>query len=249
VFYRRRVPKFIQKAASLATVSQFTKNDITRVYKTDADKIGVVYNGCRESIHAVDEEVKAATRKKYTEGQEYFIYVGSLQPRKNLVRLLKAFSLFKKRQQSGMKLVLAGRPGWKNDEFLQLLSTYKYRTEVVLTHYLEEKELAQLLASAYALVYPSLFEGFGVPVLEAMHSGVPVLTSAGSAMQEVGAEAGLYFDPLQHEDIAEKMMRIYKDEELRKQMIVKGRERSTAFSWQETARLLWQEVQKAAQVS
>ena len=109
-----------------------------------------------------------------------------------------------------MKLVLAGRLAWKNDAFLDLLKTYKYKADVVLTNYVEEKELAKLTASAYALVYPSLFEGFGVPVLEAMQCNVAVLTSVNSSMQEIADDAALYFDATNHTDMAEKLMFIYK---------------------------------------
>src|SRR4029078_4691423 len=132
-----------------------------------------------------------------------------------------AFSIFKKRLQSNMKLVIAGRLAWKNHEFMQLINTYKYKADVILTGYLSEAELALLLESAYALVYPSLFEGFGVPVAEAMKCEVPVLTSEKTSMQEVAGDAALYFNPKDHSDIADKMMLIYKDENLRKELIEK----------------------------
>lgn len=144
-----------------------------------------------------------------------------------------------------MKLVLAGRMAWKNDEFIRLLKTYRYRDDVILTGYIEESELARLVAASYALVYPSLFEGFGVPVLEAMQSGVPALTSANSSMEEIGGEAGLYFDPRDHEDIAEKMMLIYKDENLRAQLVKQGYEQAQIYSWERTANLLWDSIMKA----
>ena len=148
-----------------------------------------------------------------------------------------------------MKLVLAGRLAWKNDEFLQLLNTYKYKDEVILTNYVEEKELAQLIGAAYALVYPSLFEGFGVPVLEAMKSKVPVLTSSHTSMQEVAEDAALYFDPHNYTDIAEKLMLIYKDENLRSRLIEEGIAVAEKYSWQRTADLLWQSIVDAAKES
>ena len=144
-----------------------------------------------------------------------------------------------------MKLVLAGRLAWKNDEFLALLATYKYKDNVVLTGYLEEGELARLMAAAYALVYPSLFEGFGVPVIEAMRCGVPVLTSKNSAMEEISAGAALYFDPAAVEDIAEKLMRIYKDERGRGELIEKGKEIAANYTWQKTADAVWEAVLQA----
>jgi len=144
-----------------------------------------------------------------------------------------------------MKLVLAGGLAWKNEEFLNLLKTYKYKADVVMTGYLEQEKLARLIASAYALVYPSLFEGFGVPVLEAMRSNVPVLTSKDSSMQEIAEDAALYFDPLEHQDMADQMMLVYKNEDLRKLMIEKGKIITAKYSWERTASLVWQCIEKA----
>lgn len=245
-FYRKFTPRFLKKARTIATVSAFSKKDLVQQYNITPDKIRVVYSAAKESFRPIAFEEQEAIRSRYTGGLNYFIYVGAIQPRKNLVNLLKAFSIFKKRQQSGMKLVLAGRLAWKNDDFMESLQNYKYRNDVVLTNYVEEEELVRLVASAYALVYPSYFEGFGVPVLEAMRCRVPVLTSLGTSMEEIAADAGLFFDPSKHEDIAEKMMRIYKDEEQRKKLIEKGTEVARAYTWERTAHLMWESILQAA---
>jgi glycosyltransferase involved in cell wall biosynthesis len=245
-FLKRNMPRFLQKARGIATVSQFSKNDIADTYKIDPETIGRVYNGVRDLFQPVPLQRQAEVKEKYTGGKEYFIYVGAIHPRKNLVNLLKAFSVFKKRQQSNMKLVLAGRLAWKNDAFLELLKTYRYKSDVVMTGYLKEEALALVLGSAYALVYPSLFEGFGVPVAEAMRCGVPVLTSEKTSMEEVAGEAGLYFDPNDHRDMAEKMMLIYKDETLRGQLIANGRSVSGKYDWEQAAALLWKIIVKTA---
>jgi glycosyltransferase involved in cell wall biosynthesis len=241
-YLRYYTPRFVKKAKVVATVSAFSKNDIISHYKTPADKIEIVYSAVKESFKPATEVEKTATREKYTGGHEYFVYAGAIQPRKNLVNLLKAYSLFKKRQRSNWKLVLAGRLAWKNDEFLQLLKTYKYREDVILTGYLSEEEIVHLVGAAYALVYPSFFEGFGVPVLEAMKCGVPALTTAGSSMEEIGRDAALYFDPADPADIAGKMMLIYKDESLRSRLVDKGRVTSSLYNWDQTAELMWQSI-------
>jgi glycosyltransferase involved in cell wall biosynthesis len=246
LYFSRYLPKFFKKARSLATVSQFSKTDITARYKLDPNRVRVVYSAAKEVFEPVFLEEQEKIRKKWTGGLPYFIYVGAIHPRKNLISLLKAFSLFKKRLQSNMKLVLLGRQLWKNEEFAELLGSYKYRSEVVLTEYLEETEVARLVGAAYALVYPSLFEGFGVPVLEAMKCGVPALTSANSSMQEIAGGAALYFDPLDPKDIADKMMQIYKDESLRNQLIQKGFPIAAHYSWDRTADLLWECIREAA---
>jgi glycosyltransferase involved in cell wall biosynthesis len=141
-------------------------------------------------------------------------------------------------------LVIAGRLAWKYDSFVQDLKKYKYRHDVVLLGYVEENELARIMASAYSLVYVSLFEGFGIPVLEAMKCGVPVITSIHSSMEEVAKDAALYADPRSFEDIAEKMMLIYKDEKLREELIEKGRSAALGYTWAKTGELLWQSIQK-----
>jgi glycosyltransferase involved in cell wall biosynthesis len=245
-FYKRYTPRFLKKAKSIATVSHFSKNDLVKTYQTPEEKISVVYNGVKDVFQPLAYEAQAVVKETYTEGKEYFIYVGAIHPRKNLVHLLKAFSFFKKRQKSNMKLVLAGRLAWKNDAFLELLKTYKYRNDVVLLHYVEdETSLAQLVASAYAMVYPSLFEGFGVPVVEAMRCGVPVLTSKGSAMEEITEGAALYFDPANMSDIAEQLMVIYKDERLRAKLIEQGTAVAQQYTWQATTAALWDCINRA----
>ena len=244
LFYKRYTPKFLGKAISIATVSEFSKKDIIAQYGTDAKKINVVYNGVKEIFNPINNEAKATIKNKYTDGKEYFIYAGSIHPRKNLITLLKAFSVFKKRQQTNMKLVLAGRLAWQYESFEKDLKSYKYRNDVVLTGYVEEAVLAEIIGAAYGLVYPSFFEGFGVPVLEAMRCDVPVITSADSAMQEIAKDAELYADANSHTDIANKMMLLYKDENLRKELILKGRQIVKQYSWDKTATLLWQSIVK-----
>ena len=246
LYYRRNTPKFLAKASRVATVSEFSKKDIEDTYKVAAGKTDVVYSASKEIFQPVSAAVKSEVKEKYTAGKEYFIYTGAIHPRKNLMNLLKAFSLFKKRQQTGMKLVLAGRLAWKYESFTKSLETYKYRNDVVLTGYIDEAELARLTGAAYAMVYPSLFEGFGVPVLEAMQCGVPVITSSDTSMQEIAKEAALYAAPGDINEIAEKMMLIYKDENLKKQLTEKGKLVAAQYSWDKTAELLWDSILKAS---
>ena len=246
LFYKYYTPKFLDKAKRVITVSQFSKNDIISQYKTDAKKIAIVPNAAKQIFHAIGDSAKQEIKEKYTAGKEFFLYTGAIHPRKNLMNLVKAFSIFKRKQKSDWKLVLAGRLAWKYKSFVKSLESYKYREDLILTSYLEEKELAVLTASAYALVYPSLWEGFGVPVLEAMQCGVPVITSSESAMQEIAGDAALYMKPEDHNDIAEKMMRLYKDEKLRSELVKKGLQRNAAYNWDTSAELLWEAIQNTA---
>ena len=244
LFYKRYTPKFIAKAKMVATVSEFSKQDIITSYKTDTDKINVVYNGVKEIFRPLTTEEKEWVKNTYTEGKPYFVYTGSIHPRKNLINLLKAFSAFKKRQQSGYKLILAGRLAWKYESFIKDLKSYKYRNDVVLTGYLDESELVKVTGAAYAMVYPSLWEGFGVPTLEAMRCDVPVITSSHSAMQEITKDAAVYADPDDYQDIADKMMLLYKDENLCAAKINRGRVVVQQYTWDQTADLLWKTILK-----
>lgn len=245
LFFKRYTPKFLEKAKSVATVSLFSRNDILARYPVSRDKINVVYSAAKEIFQPVSREVKEQVKEKYTGGKEYFLYTGAIHPRKNLMNLLKAFSVFKKKQKSSLKLVLAGRLAWKYNSFIDALKSYKYRDDVLLTGYLPEEELVKLTASAYVMVYPSLWEGFGVPVLEAMRCGVPVITSSGSSMQEIAKEAALYADPANYHSIADQMLLLYKDEELRADLIEKGKLAEKEYTWTKTADLLWQSILKA----
>lgn len=244
LYMKRFVPKFIQKARVLATVSDFSRNEISAASGISRDKIEIIPNGVRKVFKPLTSEERMIVKNKYTSGKEYFLYTGAIHPRKNLVNLLKAFSLFKKRQQTGMKLVIAGRV-WKNDPFPARLKTYRYRDDVVVTGYLPDEELASLTASAYAMVYPSLYEGFGVPVAEAMKSGVPVITSLETAMVETAGDAALLADPASPNQIAEMMMLLYKDENLRNTLIRKGFEHCNQFNWEESATKMWACINKA----
>ena len=243
-YYKRFIPRCLQKAAGVAAVSASVKDEMTNQYKISPDKITVTYKGIDESFKPLNEEDKEAVRNEHTDGQQYFIYTGAVHARKNLVNLLKAFSIFKKRQKTNWKLVLASTMSWPNQGLIESLKTYKYRQEIVLKDRLEKKELAKLVASAYAFVSPSLWEGFATPIIEAMACNIPVIISDIPAMKEITMGDALYIDPNNHQDIADKMMIIYKDENLRGRLIHKAETIAKAYSWERTADLLWTDILK-----
>ena len=244
LYLKNQTPAFLKKAKRIATVSMFSKEDIIKHYAIDAGKIDVVYSAVKYGYSPVDAAARETIKERYADGKEYFIYVGAIHPRKNLMNLLKAFSIFKKRLKSNMQLIIAGRLAWKFDEFTDGLKTYKYREDVKLLGYLPQQELINLTGSAYALLYPSFFEGFGVPPLEAMNCGVPVIASAASSIPEICGDAALFVNPESIEDIADKMMALYKDEKLRNELIAKGYIQAKKYSWDITADLLWQGIDK-----
>lgn len=245
-FYQYYTPRFIRKAARIITVSEWSKADIIRQYPFAKGKVEVVYNAADKAFRPRSYAEKEAWKEQFTDGREYFLCVGSIHPRKNLINLLKAFSLFKKRQRTNMLLVITGRMAWQHEPFQQALSTFKYREDVKLTGYLPQDQLSALMAAAYALVAPSLWEGFGIPVLEAMQSGVPVLCADNSAMPEVAGGSALTFDPLQPVAMAEQMARIYKDEPERERLISLGLTRAGHFNWDDTATRVREILQTAA---
>ena len=249
LFYQTFTPLFLKKANRTITVSEFSKQDILQYYPNKASSLTVVSGAARAGFRPLSWEEKEQVKEAYTDGYEYFICVGGISPRKNMLNILKAFSLFKKWHKSNMKLVFAGRLAWQYQDFMVKLKTYKYRNDVVLTGYVTDDILAKLTASSYAAIYVSHFEGFGLPILEAMQSGVPVITANNSSMPEVGGEATLYADADQPDSIAAHMQTLYKSEHIRDKMVHKGLERAQQYSWEKAASLFWKEILATKAVS
>lgn len=246
-FYKKNTGYYLKKAASVAVLSDSIKKDIRDYYKIEEDKLTVVFSGANAIFHSADEYSREQIKDSYTNGYNYFIYTGFLDRSSNLITLLKAFSIFKKRQKSSWKLVLAGKLDESyGEDFLKSLASYKYREDVIVYDNIREQERAALLSGAYAMVYTQVYEGFAVPVLEAMQSGVPVIVSDNDSLQDVTGEAALFADVNDPSDVGDKMMQLYKDESLRSRLIAKGLDRATQYSWDKTADLLWESIRRAA---
>lgn len=245
-YYKYFNQKFIDKSKHILTLSQFSKQDIASTYQVDASKIDVVYSAAKPIFKPLDYEQIEQVKDGYADGRAYFLFVGGFHPRKNLLTVLKAFSLFKKWQRSNMKLLIAGAVALQYDDILIKLKTYKYRDDVVLLDHIDETKLANITASAYCVLYPSFFEGLSVPVIEAIQCGVPVITSNNSSMPEMGGDAALYITPDSADELAEKMQLIYKDENLRSNLIKKGLEQAARFSWNSATATVWDAIVKAS---
>jgi glycosyltransferase involved in cell wall biosynthesis len=245
MYYQWFTKKFLAKAKRVVTVSAFTKEDIIQRYKTAPEKISVVHGAARENFKGLSWFDREEMKEGFSGGTEYFLFTGGIHPRKNLLNLLKAFSLFKKWQQSNMKLLVAGRLAWDYESILEKLKTYRYRDDVVLLGYQPDEELVRITAGAYALVYPSFFEGFGLPIIEAMQSEVPVITSNTGSMPEIGGDAALYADPSKPDEIAKHMQHVYRDEILRTSLIEKGKIQAAKFNWNKAAEELWQSIEES----
>lgn len=241
-FYRKYSPLYARKAKRIVTVSEFSRQDIAKRYQVPLSKIDVSYNGAHETYRPLGWEEREAVKQQYAEGCEYFVFAGALHPRKNILNLLKSFILFKKRQRSNMKLVVVGRLAWNYKEIEEMRESMPFRDEVKWVGYLDVTELAKVIGGAYALVYASLFEGFGIPILESLQCEVPAIVSNTSSMPEVGGNAALLVDPLDPEDIAAKMEQLYKDELLRNRLIAAAKTQVQKFSWDLTAERLWKSM-------
>ena len=244
-YYKAMFPRFAQKATRIATVSEFSKSDIIEKYNVDASKIDVVCNGASSIFKPLEESVRQQTREKFSMGNEYFFFVGTLHPRKNLVNLFKAFDLFKKSDSKGIKLVLAGARMWWTDEIRLAYEGMEYCEDVIFTGRVSDRDLASLMASALALTYVSYFEGFGIPILEAFQCDTPVITSNITSMPEVAGNAAILIDPFSITSLADAMQKIASDAVFRKNLIIAGSEQRNKFSWEQTAGRLWECVEKA----
>jgi glycosyltransferase involved in cell wall biosynthesis len=231
-YYQHFVPRYIQRADQVVTVSQATAKDIQAHYGTPAQKLHPACNGVRSVFRPLSEEEKTRTRQAFAEGQEYFFYLGAVHPRKNLARLIAAYDQFRKRTSAPVKLLIGGRFAWQTGEVDAAYRQAEYRDDIVFLGYLDGADLPRLVGAALALTYVSLFEGFGVPVLEAMHCDVPIITSNVSSLPEVAGEAALLVDPTDVSAIAQAMERVQKDESLRTALVAKGGQQRERFSWE-----------------
>ena len=220
--------------------SRATRQDLVHYYGTSPDKIRVVYPGRDESLAPVsDPALLAAVRARYDLGAPYLLYVGTLHPRKNLVRLVQAYAHFLLQAATGATdtlLVLAGQKGWLYDEIEAEVRRLGLEGRVRLTGYVPDEDLPTLLSGALAFVFPSLYEGFGLPVLEAMACGTPVVCSQTSSLPEVAGDAALLVDPLDPEALAAALLRAVSDEGLRRELVARGFEQAQRFSWGRCAR-------------
>lgn len=234
-YYQHFVPRFLRRAEQIISVSHFTKADIIRQYQIASAKIAVVHNACREGFVPLDEERKTAIRQQYAGGHEYFFYVGAVHPRKNVHQLIAAFNTYKLKTKAATQLLIGGRFAWQTGPVKSAYDQSAFQEDIHFLGYLSEEELKNILASALAFVYPSLFEGFGLPVLEAMHCGVPVITSNVSSLPEISGEAGILIDPESLEQLTEAMLRLGQNEALREQLVKKGAEQKAKFDWDQSA--------------
>jgi len=243
-YYTHFFPKFAAKAIGIATVSEYSKYDISKAYHINPNKIEVVYNGSHELYKPVSKELQISVKEQYSGGSDYFIFIGSLHPRKNIDGLLKGFDIFKQKSLSDFKLIIVGEKFFMNRSIEKVYQEMKFKNDVIFTGRKEPEELSKLLASAWALTFVPHFEGFGIPLLEAMNCDVPAVTSNITSLPEVGGDTAIYVNPGDTVSIAMGLIQMANDINLREKLIINCRKQRIKFSWDKTAESLWNTLEK-----
>ncbi len=228
------MPLFCRRADHIIAVSETTRRDLMSAYQLPPEKISVIYEAADPRFSVQPPDIQAQARAAYGLPEKYLLYLGTLEPRKNLERLLAAWAPL---YQSGdcPPLVIAGKRGWLSEGFFSALEASPAREGVLLTGYIPDEDLPALYAAATAFIWPSLYEGFGLPPLEAMACGSPVICSNASSMPEVVADAALLFDPENVDELRECLRTVVRDDALRGDMRERGLARAATFSWSRTA--------------
>jgi glycosyltransferase involved in cell wall biosynthesis len=228
------MPIYCRRATHIIAVSEQTRRDLVAVYGLSPEKVTVIHEAAAPSFCPQPPETVVATRAQYKLPDRYLLFVGTIEPRKNLARLLAAFeAVHSEALVDG--LVIVGRRGWLYDDFFAALERSPARDAVIFPGYLPDADLPAVYAGAEALVLPSLYEGFGLPVLEAMACGTPVVCSNAASIPEIGGDAALYFDPTSTEAMVAVIRRVLRDAALQAEMKTRGLAQATRFSWRRAA--------------
>jgi glycosyltransferase involved in cell wall biosynthesis len=243
-FWRYYFPKYAKLASRILTVSEYSKKDISDYYNIPTSKIDVAYNAANDNFSPIDEAEKKEIKNEIAEGEDYFIYVGVLVPRKNICRMIQGFEKFKKSTNRKTKLVIVGDSIYFTSEMKKVYNMSPVKDEIIFTGRLEENRMIKIMGAALSLILVSTYEGFGIPVIEAMKSHVPVITSNISSLPEVAGEAALITDPFSIDSIANAMIKIDENEKFREELILKGSHQCKKFNWDTTAIKVWDCIQK-----
>jgi glycosyltransferase involved in cell wall biosynthesis len=248
-YLKKFFPLFAKKANHIITVSEYSKHDIVSTYSILPDKITVAHNGGSDAFKPLDTDDKSAIQNKYTAGEEYFVFVGALHPRKNLIRLFEAFSQFKSESKSKTKLLIVGEKLWKDDKIEKAYFDSTVKNEIHFTGHLPLSDLTKAVGGAKCLVFPSYFEGFGIPLVEAMRAGCPISCGDRTSLPEVAGDAAIYFDPFSITDMKNSLIQMDSNANLRNELSRKGIERSKLFSWDDSAKIIWTVLQETYEKS
>lgn len=236
-YINRHIKRAIERADHIVTISDFVKSEINEKLGVSNDRMTTIYPGVdRDFSPITEDEFKAAAIAPPVKYKNYFLFVSTIEPRKNLSGLLEAYKCYQETQgSSALPLIVVGLPGWNSADIHRDLSKLAQTGKVIYCGYVDRDKLRVLIAGSRALLFPSLYEGFGLPVIEAMKSGTAVLTSKNSAMAEISGGAALLVSPYQKEDICDSIIRLHRDDRLVKKAESAGIKVSNEFSWERCA--------------
>ncbi len=237
--------KFADTAKHIGTVSEYSKKDIVKSYNIIEDKITVCYNGSNSAYKPISEDAKSQVKEEFSEGKDFFIFVGALNPRKNIPGLLKSFDIFKDKGNYEHKLLIVGSAMHLTGEIEATYNSLKHKQDVIFTGRLGIENLSKLMASSTALVYIPFFEGFGIPLVEAMYSETAIISGNTTSLPEVVGDAALISSPNDYNLVAKHMKTIIDNPVLREEFIKKGNLQKQKFSWDKTAERFWKCIEKA----
>jgi glycosyltransferase involved in cell wall biosynthesis len=243
IYYRSFFPRFARKAKRIITISEYSKMDIVKTYNIEENKIDNVSCGISSYFFPCTEIEKLQTKEKYAAGNEYFFFAGTMHPRKNILRLIQAFDEFKKNNQNDTKLVLAGNIMWDDNSIKTVVENTSVKNDIILAGRVSNEEMRLLMGSARCLVFVPVFEGFGLPVVEAWQCGIPVICSNATSIPEVAGDAAIVVDPFNINAIAVAMQKITIPE-VHEYYVVAGQKRKDIFSWSRTATRFWNSIQQ-----
>ena len=226
----------IQGADVIIASSEYTRQDIIENYRIDESRVKRVYLAAKPAPGIPSDKSIAAARAKFGIADEYMIFVSTLEPKKNVPNIIRAYNAFRTESSSAAQLVLCGYKGWMSDEIDAELERTPYRKDIILTGFVDDEILPALMKGALFLLYPSIYEGFGLPVLEAMAMGLPVLTSNATSLPEVAGDAAIIVDPSSVAEMSDGMRRLAEDSSLRAEMVKKGFAQCAKFSWERCAK-------------
>ncbi|MBK6859582.1 MAG: glycosyltransferase family 4 protein [Saprospiraceae bacterium] len=238
-YYQYFVPKHIEKANHIFAVSEATRKDILTQFGCAPNKISIAYNGVRSLFKPMSEEIQQEVRARYSQSKKYFLFVGAIHPRKNVAKLIQAFDLFCLKTDADFQLLIVGRKAWMTDETEAVWQNSPNKSRIQFYSYMDTEQLALVTASAFVAINPSLLEGFGVPVLEALNCDVPVLVSNVFSLPEVAGPGAYLFNPMDEESIAQRMTESI-DDPNRTLRIDQGRVHKNLFDWKKSAEHIYQ---------
>lgn len=237
---RRRLPVMARAANAIITPTESVRREVCEHLKVSSEKVFAIPEAARACFHSLEFAETEDVRRRLRVSDDFVLTVGTLEPRKNLSLLVSAFEEVTRAQpQTKTELVIAGGRGWLSGPLFKAIAKSPVRDRILLTDYLEDEELRALYGSSRAFVYPSIYEGFGLPPLEAMACGAPVIASRIPSHEETTGDAALLFDPRSVADLAQKILELLGDENARRELSIAGQRRAAEFSWEKTARLTW----------